>query len=221
MPKSPTRRTTAPEPPLLTVPLRECCQQCINKAEAALNADYCEKWSRGAARKRRMSESELSSPSSLTKPPTNVRLGSKLVKVDEVESCRLGRDVPRSLPKLVDHHCFSDEDEENLFPLPSPRRTPNSGTPPATPKTSRTPSPSPSALKAALTQSTTTLRSKPACPSLTGRELLRQCPDVDAISPVLQRRTVSESVVVAPSHKHHQFNLLRASSSALKGIYGW
>jgi len=208
------RRTTLPASttqsiltPVDRVPLRECCPACVDGAMQGLQSDYLEHWTKGAQRRRRASESNA---------PTSISSGflAKTVKVDEVDA-RRGRKhpgAPKCLPpKALNKLCADAEDDESmLFPLPSPRRTPISGTPtlgtpsgtPPKNANSRTPSPrpppSPNSVARALSATQIRGESRPKLlmtSELTGSQLLAQYPDVDALP--LQhdgRRAASESV---------------------------
>jgi hypothetical protein len=136
-PKVTTRRSTTfdnhSSAPVQTVPLRDCCQACLASVEKALQADYSEHFTKAAARRRRMSETDLPS---LPRPllPHNV-------KVDEAECARSSkgplaaracgsRSARGKKPaSLVSPPAAIEEDENLLFPLPSPRRSPLNGSP--------------------------------------------------------------------------------------------
>lgn len=207
------RRITVPPPasgsPADRIPLRECCPACLDAVMHGLSQDYHEHYTKGALRRRRASESNA--------PATTGNSSgflAKAVTVDEVDA-RRGRkhpNAPKCLPTMVLNTLCADDgdDEALLFPLPSPRRTPSSGTPTSTPPKStgsRTPSPrpppSPRGLAKALseTQAAAASRQKPTpklvtskstTPELTGRALLAQYPDVDAL-PSASRRVASEN----------------------------
>lgn len=123
--------------PVQTVPLRDCCEACLASVEKALQADYSEHFTKAAARRRRMSETDL--PSVVPRPLLPHR-----VRVDEAEYARssagpLAARACGSRPakgkllekpaSLVSPPAAIDEDENLLFPLPSPRRTPLTGSP--------------------------------------------------------------------------------------------
>jgi hypothetical protein len=140
-PKATTRRSTTfdshPPTPVQTVPLRDCCEACLASVEKALHADYAEHFTKAAARRRRMSETDLSSTVPRPLLPHKVR-------VDEAEYARSTVSPPATqvcgnrpakgklLEKpasFVSPPTAIEEDENLLFPLPSPRRTPLSGSP--------------------------------------------------------------------------------------------
>ena len=123
--------------PVQTVPLRDCCEACLASVEKALQADYAEHFTKAAARRRRMSETDL--PSTVPRP-----LLPHKVKVDEAEYARSSAGPPatqacfnrtakgKPLEKpmsFVSPPTAIEEDENLLFPLPSPRRTPINGSP--------------------------------------------------------------------------------------------
>jgi hypothetical protein len=123
-----------PSIPVQTVPLRDCCEACLASVEKALQADYSEHFTKAAARRRRMSETDLTSAIPRPLLPHNV-------KVDEAECARSSvgprtcgsRSVKGKLlekpASLVSPPAAIEEDENMLFPLPSPRRSPFNGSP--------------------------------------------------------------------------------------------
>lgn len=204
------------------VPLRECCTACLGSVDQGLKTDYHEHWTKGAQRRRRMSESEAD------KPPAGC--GStflrKPVRVDEIDGrkCRRRPNAPAALPPaLLEYLCHDDDDESLLFPLPSPRRTPVSGTPllgtpsstppklsaSPTPSHARTPSPRSIGLALAKTQRDqgTAQKTLPQLP--TGKDLLSQFPDVDALPP---RRAASDSATNISPPRRPMHSLLRSIS---------
>ncbi|KAG8855795.1 hypothetical protein FRB91_001684 [Serendipita sp. 411] len=211
------------------IPLRECCKACIESVDKGLQQDYHEHWSKGAQRRRRMSESD--NPSSSCS--SSSAFLKKTVKVDEVDSKKPKRpfNVPAKLsPALLEHLC-ADEDESMLFPLPSPRRTgtPTCGTPQAlspsatpprgSPSPRRTPSPNSVAQALARTRIDSSsimkpLPSPPPSPApLSGKDLLAQYPDVDALP---SRRAASEGSPSTVSRKTS--HLL---STPAPRMFGW
>jgi hypothetical protein len=198
------------------VPLRECCTACLDSVDQGLKTDYHEHWTKGAQRRRRMSESEAD------KPPAGC--GStflrKPVKVDEIDGrkCRRRPNAPVALPPaLLESLCHDDDDESLLFPLPSPRRTPVSGTPllgtpsstPPKLSPSRTPSPlrAPSPRSIGLALAKTQRDQPPQLP--TGQDLLAQFPDVDALP---SRRAASDSATTTSPSRRPMHSLLRSIS---------
>jgi hypothetical protein len=176
-----------------------------------LQTDYHEHYSKGALRRRRASESSADPPSSFLATD---------VKVDEVDARRAKKhpNAPKCLPPMVLNTLCADADDDEalLFPLPSPRRTPCSGTPLGTPpKTSsqgsRTPSPrpppSPRGLAKALSETESRQRPAPklvTIPEPTGHALIAQYPDVDLLprpSPSPSRRAASDSAVPSGSKR--------------------
>lgn len=140
-PISTTRRSTTLDShssvPVQTVPLRDCCEGCLASVEKSLQADYSEHFTKAAARRRRMSETDLTSAIPRPLLPHNV-------KVDEAEYTRSSagplaaracgsRSAKGKLHEkpasLVSPPAAIEEDENLLFPLPSPRRTPLHGSP--------------------------------------------------------------------------------------------
>ncbi|KAG8835779.1 hypothetical protein FRC17_001173 [Serendipita sp. 399] len=210
------------------VPLRECCTACIDSVNKGLQQDYHEHWSKGAQRRRRMSDSD-NTPS----PCGSSAFLKKAVKVDEVESRKSRRPahIPAKLPPALLEHLCADDDESMLFPLPSPRRagTPTCGTPltltpsATPPRGSSSPrrTPSPNSVTQALSRThidptlvSKPLPSPPSSPSASGSELLAQYPDVDLLpSP---RRAASESAANIPR---------KATGSLLNSpaprLFGW
>jgi len=199
------------------VPLRECCTACLGSVDQALKSDYHEHWTTGAQRRRRMSDSEADRPLA----GRSATFLKRSVRVDEVDGrkCRRRPNAPASLPPaLLEHLCHDDDDESLLFPLPSPRRTPISGTPllgtpSSTPpkSASRTSSParlpSPRSVAHALAKGQqgqcTAQKPLPQLPS--GRDLLTQFPDVDALP---SRRAASDSAT-STSPRKQMHSLLR------------
>jgi len=123
--------------PVQTVPLRDCCEACLASVDKALQADYAEHFTKAAARRRRMSDTDL--PSAVPRP-----LLPHKVKVDEAEYARFSTSLPATqacgsrsakgkiLEKpasFVSPPIAIEEDENLLFPLPSPRRSPLNGSP--------------------------------------------------------------------------------------------
>jgi hypothetical protein len=139
-PKAANQRSTTfdihPSTPVQTVPLRDCCEACLASVDKALQADYAEHFTKAAARRRRMSETDL--PSAVPRP-----LLPHKVKVDEAEYARFATSEPATqacgnrpakgkLEKpasFVSPPTAIEEDENLLFPLPSPRRSPFNGSP--------------------------------------------------------------------------------------------
>jgi hypothetical protein len=198
------------------VPLRECCTACLDSVDQGLKIDYHEHWTKGAQRRRRMSESEAD------KLPAGC--GSaflrKPVRVDEVDGrkCRRRLNAPVALPPaLLEHLCHDDDDESLLFPLPSPRRTPVSGTPllgtpsstPPKLSTSRTPSPRSIGRALAKTQHDQGTAHKPLPQLPTGKVLLAQFPDVDTLP---SRRAASDSAANTSPPRRPMHSLLRSIS---------
>ena len=122
--------------PVQTVPLRDCCGACLASVEKALQADYSPRFTKAAARRRRMSDTDLSA---VPRP-----LLPHKVKVDEAEYARSSAGPPATqacndrfakgklLEKpmgFVSPPTSIEEDEILLFPLPSPQRTPVDGSP--------------------------------------------------------------------------------------------
>ena len=125
--------------PVQTVPLRDCCGACLPSVEKALQADYSPRFTKAAARRRRMSETDLST---VPRP-----LLPHKVKVDEAECARSSAGPPATqacgnqLAKAAKANLLDkpmgfvspptsiEEDEILLFPLPSPQRTPVNGSP--------------------------------------------------------------------------------------------
>lgn len=154
LPNSPPLDTTGR--PLATVPLRSCCPDCMEITEECLKEGeaWVERFTRGARRRRNSSASE--SDSGFTpveskhhghKDVAVVRLGSSAsITVDEVDQRRKSREIdpntlgsassPINVPSAHSVSAIVEEDEDQLFPLPSPRRSPNSS-----PANSATPSP--------------------------------------------------------------------------------
>jgi len=198
-PKRTNQRSTTfdshPSTPVQTVPLRDCCRACLASVEMALQADYAEHFTKAAARRRRMSETDL--PSAVPRP-----LLLHKVKVDEAEYPRSSAGPPaiqacnnrptkgKLLEKpasLVSPPTAIEEDENLLFPLPSPRRSPFNGSPssrsPAngTPSVSSSPNlrpvnaprpPSPHALSKALSETAARQQESKTpshCPSTKGK----------------------------------------------------
>ncbi|KIK67140.1 hypothetical protein GYMLUDRAFT_238473 [Collybiopsis luxurians FD-317 M1] len=162
-PRKLERRSSLPESPILdsrkplsTIPLRSCCPDCVSITEECLKEGeaWVEKFTKGARRRRNSSADSqtdcgFSSIVSSPQDPTVVRLGSlSSIKVDEVDSKRRSsehaaasviRTSPLSSPNTLSSPTIIEEDEDQLFPLPSPRRTPT-----ASPANSATASPLPS-----------------------------------------------------------------------------
>ncbi|KAJ3906792.1 hypothetical protein F5879DRAFT_920364 [Lentinula edodes] len=164
------RRPSLPSSPLLdnagkplpTIPLRSCCPDCVSITEECLKEGeaWIEKFTRGARRRRSSSgESDcgftpVASMHQGHKDIAVVRLGSSAsINVDEVDKRRRSREIDAvpdflatspSSPPITPHvpSAIIEEDEDQLFPLPSPRRSPNSS--PAN-STSASPMPSPNA----------------------------------------------------------------------------
>ena len=226
-PRTATRRSVTSDShlhaPVQTVPLRDCCEACLASVDKALQADYSEHFTKAAARRRRMSDTDL--PSAVPRPllPHNV-------KVDEAEYARFSagplatqacgnRPVKgKSLEKpmnFVPPTMAIEEDEDLLFPLPSPRRTPISSSPsdrsPANGTRSVSSSPnlrpidsplplSPCALSKALSETVARQETPSPDPSvkgkpteirqsrseLSGKPLLQKYPGVDALPAHLQ-----------------------------------
>ncbi|GAW02473.1 hypothetical protein LENED_004131 [Lentinula edodes] len=148
--------------PLPTIPLRSCCPDCVSITEECLKEGeaWIEKFTRGARRRRSSSgESDcgftpVASMHQGHKDIAVVRLGSSAsINVDEVDKRRRSREIDAvpdflatspSSPPITPHvpSAIIEEDEDQLFPLPSPRRSPNSS--PAN-STSASPMPSPNA----------------------------------------------------------------------------
>ncbi|KAJ7596579.1 hypothetical protein C8J56DRAFT_709895, partial [Mycena floridula] len=157
---------------LPTVPLRACCPDCVAATEKCLKEGdhWEEKFSRGARRRRSSSVSsdDFSMPTTSTSSmgfaavaanrhgqmeATVISSSLLSITVDEVDKRR------KSLEHLIENvteeaaaeegqfadfsSAILEEDEDQLFPLPSPRRTP-SGSPAASLDNSPIPSPTPS-----------------------------------------------------------------------------
>ncbi|KAF5389376.1 hypothetical protein D9757_004264 [Collybiopsis confluens] len=141
LPTSPVLDITGKQLP--TVPLRSCCPDCVSITEESLKEGeaWVEKFTKGARRRRNSSVDSQTDCDSVI-----VRLAS--IKVDEVDTKRHSGEIaaprlsPRSSPVILSSPntaTIIEEEEDQLFPLPSPRRTPN-----ASPANSATPSPLPS-----------------------------------------------------------------------------
>ncbi|KAF9070070.1 hypothetical protein BDP27DRAFT_642210 [Rhodocollybia butyracea] len=162
------RRPSLPLSPNLgkphsTIPLRSCCPDCVTITEECLKegAAWVEKFTRGARRRRNSSTDSDSgfAPVSLHQGHNDaavVRLGTSLsINVDEVDKRRRSREFvvndppPHTSPSppLVSS-AIIEEDEDQLFPLPSPRRSPNSS-----PANSAAPSPNASTSQLASSES--------------------------------------------------------------------
>ncbi|KAJ3724868.1 hypothetical protein C8R42DRAFT_662822 [Lentinula raphanica] len=149
--------------PLPTIPLRSCCPDCVSTMEECLKKGeaWVEKFTRGARRRRSSSSDSdcgftpVASTHHDDKDVAVVRVGiSASITVDEVDKRRRSRELdtypdfmthgvsvsPSSSP-VVPHvpSAIIEEDEDQLFPLPSPRRSPN-----ASPANSSSASPMPS-----------------------------------------------------------------------------
>ncbi|KAJ4468128.1 hypothetical protein J3R30DRAFT_3739858 [Lentinula aciculospora] len=133
--------------PLPTIPLRSCCPDCVSITEESLKEGeaWVEKFTRGARRRRSSSgESDcgfapVASNHQGHKDIAVVRVGtSASINVDEVDKRRRSRDID-AVPEFMETFSPStspiaphvpsaiiEEDEDQLFPLPSPRRSPNS-----------------------------------------------------------------------------------------------
>ncbi|KAJ3749025.1 hypothetical protein DFH05DRAFT_629237 [Lentinula detonsa] len=160
--------------PLPTVPLRSCCTDCVLITEESLKEGeaWVEKFTRGARRRRSSSADSdcgftpVASVHQGHKDISVVRVGSSAsINVDEVDKRRRSRDVD-AVPDFLAHvagispssspiaphvpSAIIEEDEDQLFPLPSPRRTPNSS--PAN-SSSASPMPSPNASTSHLSSS--------------------------------------------------------------------
>jgi hypothetical protein len=137
---------------LVTVPLRPCCADCeaIWEQSRREGEEWKEKFTRGARRKR---NSSIDSPAVLLTKQQHMKTGMEdanveftsvlAIKVDEIDkkrgssesqSSNSDRGVPvDSNPvngRLMIDTAYSatpiqEEDEDQLFPLPSPRRSPN------------------------------------------------------------------------------------------------
>ncbi|CCA68598.1 hypothetical protein PIIN_02463 [Serendipita indica DSM 11827] len=229
---STTRRASLNAMPVDRIPLRECCTACIDSVQKGLEKDYHEHWSKGAQRRRRMSESELAMPSTST--PCSSAFLKTPVKVDEIETRKSKRhpNAPARLPPAMLEHLCADDDESMLFPLPSPRRTPSetpkvatpSGTPPKdglSPSPRRAPSPNSVAHALSMarlddTSNTKPLPRLPSTPPRTGRELLAQYPDVDVLP---SRRIASESATDTLPSRRPTHALFRTVTPTLRGIW--
>ncbi|KAE9411191.1 hypothetical protein BT96DRAFT_1670 [Gymnopus androsaceus JB14] len=140
--------------PLVTIPLRSCCTDCVTITEECLKEGeaWVEKFTRGARRRRNSSADSdcgftpVASTHHGHKDVAVIRLGSSAsITVDEVDRRRRSREIepdsstgtsssPINIPTA--HSAIIEEDEDQLFPLPSPRRSPNSS-----PANSASPSP--------------------------------------------------------------------------------
>jgi hypothetical protein len=127
------------------IPLRSCCENCVHITEESLKEgiEWREKFSRAARRKRSSSldssgfagiatfevGSSFSASLGLNVDEVDKRRHSREFTEQEIESSvssdnsddgrRSSKETPRVSP-------IEEEDDDQLFPLPSPRRTPSS-----------------------------------------------------------------------------------------------
>ena len=259
-PRTPTHRSTTsdnrPPTPVQTVPLRDCCEACLASVEKASQSDYAEHFTKAAARRRRMSETDL--PSAVSRPllPHNV-------KVDEAEYARSSAGPTptqacgnrpakgKSLEKPMNYvppPTAVEEDEDLLFPLPSPRRTPVNGSPSnhspenGTPPVSSSPnlrpvnSLSPCALSKALNETVArqqggktpspdppaqgkTTEVRQSRSELSGKPLLQKYPRVDALPAHLLASRRSASESSPTRRRNPGFNnIIRPTENATPGM---
>jgi hypothetical protein len=143
-----SRRVSLPISPradVVTIPLRSCCENCLHITEESLKegVEWQEKFSR-AARRRRSSSLDSTGFVGITPSEASSSFSSKLgLNVDEVDRRRHSHEVnepevessvssdnsedePRSSKETPRVSPIAEEDDDQLFPLPSPRRTPTS-----------------------------------------------------------------------------------------------
>ena len=148
-----TRQVSLPASPrtdVITIPLRSCCENCVHITEESLKEgiEWREKFSRAARRKRSAS---LDSPVFVGITPSSssgvgstfsTKLGLNVDEVDKrrnshefkeeekeasVSSDNSAEDGPLSSKETPRVSPIEEEDDDDqLFPLPSPRRTPTS-----------------------------------------------------------------------------------------------
>ncbi|TDL22321.1 hypothetical protein BD410DRAFT_898274 [Rickenella mellea] len=173
--RSPSLPTAPTLATLQTVPLRPCCPACVHTAEAALLPDWNEdvRFSKGALRRRRSASVEryaFELNHNHNHGANHTGSGSLLpLRVDEVDRKRTRSSSPpppcpsTSPLRISTNGCSSKsagsvgtaysiptlekiaDDEDQLFPLPSPKRTPTSS-----PRASPIPSPSASSTNVVL-----------------------------------------------------------------------
>jgi hypothetical protein len=128
----------------MTIPLRSCCEDCIHITEESLKegVEWREKFSRAARRRRRSasldsagfvgitpseSGSSFSTKRGLNVDEMDKRQHSLEIKREDKESVLSSdnaEDAPRSSKETPRVSPIEEEDDDQLFPLPSPRRTP-------------------------------------------------------------------------------------------------
>ncbi|KAJ3880560.1 hypothetical protein F5051DRAFT_399707 [Lentinula edodes] len=239
------RRPSLPSSPLLdnagkplpTIPLRSCCPDCVSITEECLKEGeaWIEKFTRGARRRRSSSgESDcgftpVASMHQGHKDIAVVRLGSTAsINVDEVDKRRRSREIDAvpdflatspSSPPITPHvpSAIIEEDEDQLFPLPSPRRSPNSS--PAN-SSSASPMPSPNASSSHLSPAASS--NSPTIPEegILAKSLMRKgrcekgllTPEADA-GPTLSSISISVSSEDIPSLSLSAFSDATSSPS--------
>ncbi|KIM81822.1 hypothetical protein PILCRDRAFT_821178 [Piloderma croceum F 1598] len=144
-----SRRVSLPISPradVVTIPLRSCCENCLHITEECLKegVEWQEKFSRAARRRRRSSSLDSTGFVGITPSEASSNFSAKLgLNVDEVDRRRHSHEVkeqemessvssdnsedePRSSKETPRVSPIAEEDDDQLFPLPSPRRTPTS-----------------------------------------------------------------------------------------------
>ncbi|KAH8101423.1 hypothetical protein BXZ70DRAFT_1007257 [Cristinia sonorae] len=155
-----------PKSDVVTIPLRECCLKCYPVAEESWEegSSWQEKFTKGARRRRNSSADDIRP--TRRRVSEDLPGFETIINVDEVDirrrskdsdspttsaidipaktdTCILGRKlvVATSTTLAIPKPSVIEEDEDQLFPLPSPRRTPNGSpvpSPAATPSSSST-----------------------------------------------------------------------------------
>ncbi|KAK0197804.1 hypothetical protein F5146DRAFT_972270 [Armillaria mellea] len=126
-PRTLMRSPSLPIPPakrITTVPLRACCPNCYSITEKSLKEgdNWETKFSTGARRRRSTSLDGITAPFNLA--DVEEALFRVNVTVDEVDTLKQRRSQDIA-PEPVSTPRVEVEDEDQLFPLPLPRRSPN------------------------------------------------------------------------------------------------
>lgn len=171
--------------PAETIPLRSCCPDCVKTAEQSVRSgdDWQVKFSYGAQKRIK----------SLTdhnhKPISELYLVPQVVlNVDEVDKRRKSLDHQTDAPtsscchtRVTSSSCIREEDDEQmLFPLPSPKRSPNSS-----PSPRASPTPSTNSLKEATLKPSP--RPQTSSPSLRGR----RAPGSIVVEPIVETEVLA------------------------------
>jgi hypothetical protein len=149
-----TSLTMSPRTDVVTIPLRSCCNNCVHITEESLREgiEWREKFSRSARRRRSTSLDSSGFSAICESPEAGSKFSAKLaINVDEVDKRRKSQELEENheressasssssdLKDFLGEGSFpskqvtqvtpivEEDDDDQLFPLPSPRRSPTS-----------------------------------------------------------------------------------------------